>query len=266
MIVVQMVGGMGNHMFQYALLKRMSENNEVFYETSETKKFYKYYKGFELNDIFNISQGSELNDFSVINKLERFQENTWPRFNPAVLDKKDTYLCGNWQNIGYFPKEEELRKEYTFKRELDVKNKEILKQIEDSESVAIHIRKQDYTKNPGYFFQADWMNYYGMAVSRIAAKTSSKPSFFVFSDDIEWCKKSLFIKATFVSNVGYENVWKDLLLMSKCKHIITANSTFSWWAAWLNANPNKIVTTPKQWFLDRSVDSNNITLDNWIKI
>ena len=260
MIIVQMIGGLGNQMFQYALFRNLYDKyDDVWYET-----FAHEHNGFEINKVFNIIE-KPIPSFNITEKLTRFQENTWPRFNSEILNKKDIYLCGNWQNRGYFPSEEILKKDFTFKQELDQKNKKILEEIQNSNSVSIHARKTDYNKYIGYFFQADWMNYYGLAVDQIIKNTKERPlKFFIFSDDIEWCKRNFMISATFVENAGNDS-WKDMLLMSNCKHNITTNSTFSWWAAWFNKNTNKNVITPKRWFLDNT-DSNLITLNEWIKI
>jgi len=262
MNVVQMIGGIGNQMFQYALYRRFLELGvETKYEHLRTKK---YHDGFVLDKVFNIFK-QPINSLSEADSLIRYQEQTWPTFNPEILEKRDTYLCGNWQNVGYFPDETLLRVDLSFKNELDDKNLEILKQINESESVSIHIRKGDYTSMPNYFFQADWMNYYGQATNIIMRKIKNV-KFFIFSDDIEWAKRNSFIgNSTFIDwNKGLDS-WKDMKLMSNCKHNITANSTFSWWGAWLNKNENKTVITPKKWFL-AGVDSNLITLDEWIKI
>jgi hypothetical protein len=265
MIVVQMIGGMGNQMFQYALFRNFLERGvDAKYEHLRTAK---YHNGFVLDKVFNI-QEKPISDLSESDSLIRFQENTWPTYNPAILEKRGVYLCGNWQNIGYFPEENILRNDFFFKSELDEKNIDILEQIENSESVSIHIRRGDYSigSNSGYFFQSDWMNYYALAIDAVRRKVGKEIKFFVFSDDIPWAKSHSFIKnAAFIDwNKGFES-WKDMKLMSSCKHNITANSTFSWWAAWLNNNPDKIVTTPKRWF-NSNIDSNLITLEEWIKI
>jgi hypothetical protein len=255
-----MIGGLGNQMFQYSLFRNFLDRGEnTLYEPLETSK---YHNGFELNRIFNIIE-NPISSMDEVKPLIRFQENTWPRFNSEILNKKNTYLCGNWQNINYFPSEELLRKDFKFKQELDSKNKGILSQILESNSVSIHIRKGDYTTMPGYFFQADWFNYYALAINFIISKVGPA-KFFIFSDDINWAKNNMMIPATYIQNEKKDS-WKDMMLMSNCKHNIIANSTFSWWAAWLNSNPRKIITTPKKWFLD-GTDSNLITLNSWIKI
>jgi hypothetical protein len=267
MRIVQIMGGIGNAMFRYALFCNLYHKfNDVYCDI-----FYdypgKYHNSVKIANIFNIFNTTlqPITDKSLLDKVTVFQENTWPRYNPEVLEKDNVHLCGNWQNVGYFGDINFLRNEFTFKFDLDDKNKEILKDIQNSNSVSIHVRKTDYTEMPGYWFQADWMNYYGMAVNYIAKNIKERPlKFFVFSDDINWCKKNFMIPVMYVENKQEEG-WKDMLLMSNCKHNIIANSTFSWWGAWLNKNPNKIVITPKRWYLDNT-DSNLITLNNWIKI
>jgi hypothetical protein len=260
MIVVKIVGGLGNQMFQYTLYRKFSElGREAYYDSLQTKE----HNGFELDKVFNIIP-KPIVSLESIHNLKVMGE-TFPKFNPAILLMDNIYLEGNWQNINYFPDQNNLRKEFSFKQELDEKNRGILEEIQNSNSVSIHVRKTDYGKYAGYIFQADWMNYYGIAVNYITKNIKERPlKFFVFSDDIEWCKKNFMIPVIFVENKKIDG-WKDMLLMSNCKHNITANSTFSWWGAWLNKNENKIVTTPKRWFLDNT-DSNLITLNTWIKI
>ena len=260
-----MIGGMGNQMFQYALYRKFLEMNiECKYEISRTGDFH---EGFVLKHVFDIIENQST--IKEANSLNRFQEQTWPTFNPEILEKRDSYICGNWQNVGYFPNEKDLRNDFTFKNELDDKNLKILNEIKESNSVSLHIRKGDYTNaaHTNYFFQADWMNYYGMATGAIMKNIKNRPKFFIFSDDIAWAKQNTFAPdSVFIeSNRGFDS-WKDMMLMSNCKHNITANSTFSWWGAWLNTNPDKIVTTPKSWFKDNVTNSNLITLPEWIKI
>ena len=150
---------------------------------------------------------------------------------------------------------------------LDDKNKKILDDIKESNSVSIHFRRGDYATLSHYFFQANWVNYYGGAVAKIMNTVGRKNlKFFIFSDDIEYAKKNTIAPNTFFveENKGLDS-WKDMMLMSNCKHNITANSTFSWWAAWLNKNKNKVITTPYKWFLD-GTDSTYIIPYNWKRL
>jgi len=260
-----MIGGLGNQMFQYALFRNLySKDAETYYEPFVTKP---YHNGFELDKVFNIIE-KPISSLNEVNKLERFQENTWPNFNPAILLKENVYLCGNWQNIGYFGSEEQLIKDFTFKQELDSKNKDILETIKETNSISIHIRKGDYTNaaHINYFFQADWLNYYGIAAATVSRKTNNKLIFYIFSDNTDWAKKNILLgNCIFVENKKQDS-WKDMMLMSSCKHNIIANSTFSWWAAWLNKNPHKIIITPKRWFSDDNINNKLTILNNFIKL
>lgn len=262
MIIIHITGGIGNQMFQYALFRNLYERNkDVYYETFFTKP---HHNGFEIDKVFNIIE-NECKDINSLSTLKKYGDN-WIGYDSKVFEQENTYFEGNWQNAGYFPDHSILRKDFIFKQELDERNKETLWDIQNSNSVSIHVRRSDYLKYGGYFFQADWMNYYGMAINYIKKNTSERPiKFFVFSDDIDWCKRNFLIPVTYVENKGNDS-WKDMMLMSNCKHNITANSTFSWWASWLNRNSNKIVTTPKVWVNDKRKGYSEIPLKEWIKI
>lgn len=262
MIIVHTTGGLGNQMFQYALFRNLYEKyDNVWYETFFTKP---HHNGFEIDKVFNIIE-KEVKDINLLKTLPKYGDK-WEGYDPEVFNQTNTYFEGNWQNAGYFPDENILRKDFAFKQELDLNNKKILEEIQNSNSVSIHVRRTDYLKYENYFFQPTWLNYYGTAIGTIAKIVKDRPlKFFVFSDDIEWCKKNFMIDANFVENTGSDS-WKDMLLMSNCKHNITVNSTFSWWAAWLNANPDKIIITPKTWIYDKRKGFNEIAINEWIKI
>jgi len=121
--------------------------------------------------------------------------------------------------------------------------------MQQCESVAIHVRRGDYTSNAysaSFGTLAD--SYYKTAIERINAG-AQQPVFFVFSDDIEWCRNNLQLhNAIFIEHNKGVDSYKDLVLMSHCRHNIIANSTFSWWGAWLNQNPQKIIIAPRIWF------------------
>ena len=110
------------------------------------------------------------------------------------------------------------------------------------------------------------LDYYKISISKIASLLDN-PHFYIFSDDIEWVRSNLFMEYpfTYVSNGVYKD-YEELVLMSSCKHNIIANSTFSWWAAWLNKNQNKIVVAPSKWFNDKTYSENNLVPKKWIRI
>lgn len=169
---------------------------------------------------------------------------------------KPKYFYGTFQSHKYFEDiKEEIKKVYTFPiiKEEDEKNFKVLEDIKDSESVSIHIRRGDYLKPQWDYLNICDYDYYKNALNFIKNKLENKDlKFFIFSDDIPWCKENLdFLKDFETNYVDWnkkENSYKDMQLMSECKHNIISNSTFSWWGAYLNKNPNKIVVAPKYWF------------------
>ncbi len=139
--------------------------------------------------------------------------------------------------------------------------------ITDENSVSIHIRGGDYVRGKKSSFHGTCSpEYYIQAIAEIRQKVSD-PHFFIFTDDIEWARSLITFPEPFTlvsdpSNPPHE----ELILMLVCKHNIIANSTFSWWAAWLNPNPNKVVIAPKKWFADEKMSSSDILPALWIRI
>ena len=159
-----------------------------------------------------------------------------------------------------------MRKSFSFKLELiSNKNLSLAKTIRETNSVSIHVRRGDYLMEIGW--DTCNLEYYNKAIKYIE-QILPHCTFYVFSDDILWCMKNLTNKYNFIYvdwNKGNDS-WQDMYLMSQCKNNIIANSTFSWWGAWLNNNPQKIVITPSIWFNDRNPNDCDIIPDNWIKI
>jgi hypothetical protein len=185
-----------------------------------------------------------------------------------ILKVRDnSYLAGWWQNEVYFSTiRKKLLKEFVPKK-FSKTCKKYLELINGSpEAVSVHVRRGDYVtnvhanKNHGL----TPMKYYQTAIKIFEDKLTN-PIFFVFSDDIQWCKKNIkAARINFVEDtVGYE----DMRLMSRCKHNIVANSSFSWWGAWLNDNPDKIVVAPKVWFQNKdSNQATSIVPNSWIRL
>jgi hypothetical protein len=176
-------------------------------------------------------------------------------------------LEGFWQNEKYFSDIDEIiRQDFTLKNELSIPALEIDKKIAETESVSIHFRYGDYlfNKKTGKLFGVPDFDYYQTAINKIKSKINN-PVFFIFSDDIGLVKKKLQADPFlyFVSQPGLKD-FEELILMSRCKHNIVANSSFSWWGGWLNNNPNKIVIAPKIWF--RKIKMKDIIPEGWIKI
>jgi hypothetical protein len=172
-------------------------------------------------------------------------------------------LDGYWQNELYFKDlRSVLLQELTPAVPLNRVETDYLLQMRFPGSVSIHVRRGDYLniKNIGVLD----VDYYKNAINYIVDRVKD-PRFFIFSDDMNWCKVNFnFLKQPiYVSETRNEIV--DLQLMSSCNHNIIANSSFSWWGAWLNQNPNKIVVAPKGWRLD-DPGSNNIILQDWVQL
>jgi len=284
MKIVRFLGGLGNQMFQYAFYLSLSKNFRGVKVDLSKFKAYELHNGYELDKVFGI-QLKEASKFEtrlldsqdrkwwyrklrkILNKKNAYTEEKelFNYDNDIFEDKKDRLYWGYWQNINYLTEITPiLKKEFTFKPELDDKNREILVSIEQSNSVGIHIRRGDYIDDPLLGGIAN-LDYYLRAIALITQKVET-PSFFIFSNDINWCKENFNLARTCYinGNIG-NNSYIDMLLMSKCKHQIIANSSFSWWAAWLNENPEKTVIAPKTWAngIDNSKD---VCPASWIRI
>ncbi|MBP6048185.1 MAG: alpha-1,2-fucosyltransferase [Chitinophagales bacterium] len=295
MIKVLLTGGLGNQMFQYAFARNLSilNNTQLVLNTSylESKLPFKKWATpmqyelsiFDIKAIVehNIIQSKYLYPFAkseyflrnkmAISKMNVITEQQHD-FNPVYLDAKDnTYVKGNFQTEKYFENIKEIiQNDFTFKNSLDELNQQQAIQITQCNSVSIHIRRGDYIslkQNANKFAQIP-LSYYNDARTFIENQISN-PTYFVFSDDIHWAKENLQLPPTtqFIShNNSTSNSYKDMQLMSMCKHHIICNSTFSWWAAWLNQNKEKIVIAPKNWFADVSINSKDIIPSQWIKL
>jgi hypothetical protein len=204
-------------------------------------------------------------------RRQKFVEERGLSFDPGILRiGGGVYLAGYWQSEKYFADVAELiRQEFTLKSGPDKLNRQVLDEIEAANSVSLHIRRGDYISDPvtNQVHGVLGLDYYSRAVNYIASKTA-QPHFFVFSDDIAWAKENLRLPfpLSFVEHNGQDKECEDLRLMCHCKHHITANSSFSWWGAWLNANPDKIVISPEKWFNDPSLDTKDLIPEYWVKI
>ncbi|MDH4129049.1 MAG: alpha-1,2-fucosyltransferase [Spirochaetota bacterium] len=290
MIIVKLIGGLGNQMFQYAAARQLSHDNNTKLKLDITGfNDYKLrtYNLHHFNILEDFASDKEIAQFTsngslkyrILNSIDRFRvyykrkhvieqhyhydENMKKVYNSAYLD-------GYWQSEKYFKDIENIiRKEFTIKTEANVLNKTMIEKIKNSNSVSIHIRRGDYVSNQVTSQVIGFLGfeYYFKAIDQIS-QSLENPNFFIFSDDLCWVKENLKIKypMTFVDHNNAETNYEDLRLMSLCKHNIIANSSFSWWGAWLNENPNKIVFAPNNWF---KIDKYNIVSllpENWIKI
>ncbi len=292
MVIVKLMGGLGNQMFQYAAgrcqahLHNTELKLDLSYLNADPKS--KYTKREYKLDVFNItSQIAGENDLKLFLPLERGKiTRALMRKLPILFSKlianesghafmkefysypKNVYLNGFWQSENYFePVKVILLKEFTLKGKLDAANESLCVKIKNSDSVSLHIRRGDYVddKTTNAFHGVCSLDYYQKAISHIQ-KSVPGLTIFVFSDDLTWAKANLKtdVAITFVDFNNPPEI--DMYLMSLCKHNIIANSSFSWWGAWLNQNPGKTVIAPMQWFADRHAGTPDIYPQNWVKI
>jgi hypothetical protein len=255
-------GRLGNQMFQYAALKSVSlktgfecflPNNINIKENGcldlANNKWIPY--KLDLLECFDLNCKIEENKLSNIYQEQNFL------FESNIFNiKDDTSIEGYFQSYKYFEEfETEIKQEFTFKPEILKKCKNIINNYSDS--VSLHIRRGDYVNNPNYWNVTP--EYINEALQQF---TDKEYKFLIFSDDIEWCKEIFPEGVIFIEgNTQFE----DLCLMTLCNHNIISNSSYSWWAAYLNNNKNKKIIAPSNWFIPSKLLT-DLYLKNWITI
>ena len=298
MEVVILSGGLGNQMFQYAFyLTKIAKNRNIYLSDYSIRR-ESVHNGFELERLFGISLSRRMKVKELIVRIIRkcivfenhfclrylvklcfilfkllginiVREQEMGMYEASLVHKQVrlTFYFGFWQSEKYFIHNQSIiREKYHFNGELSVQTMDILLAIQSTNSVSVHIRRGDYLMEQHKMMYGNicTIEYYQKAISYII-KSISDSSFFVFSDDINWAKTNLQIpNAVYVDwNKGFDS-WQDMYLMSQCKHNIIANSTFSWWGAWLNQNENKVVIAPSKFLNTHSTP--DLIPDSWIKI
>lgn len=295
MIIVRITGGLGNQMFQYAVAKSMAKKNNDVFKLDTTFYPKQSLRKYEL-DLFNIKENIALNIdidklkgkeglvYKIKNRLKiknkkpnsyksdslllNGAKNTIKIFEKQIFElKEDVYLDGYWQSEEYFKDiREEIIKDFTPKYDISEEAKKYIKEIENSNSISLHVRRGDYVDNAmfkGSGLSVTETSYYKDAIEFMNSKVEN-PKYFIFSDDISWCKENFDFLEDKVFVDDTKSAIDDMLLMSKCKSNIIANSTFSWWGAWLNQHKNKIVVVPKIWY--RTNHKLHLAPKGWVKI
>ena len=300
MKIVNIIGGLGNQMFQYAFAVTLQEKwkDEVKIDTHHyhyifSKTFHGnnfYHNGFEINKIFPNAKLEVASPWDILKvsyympnfKISRVVRKLMPvrkseyiqpakqaySFAPEALQSEAGYFEGYWMAYKYFESyREKIQEIYSFPLFTTEENKSYTNIMSNGNSVTIHVRRGDYVKL-GAFANICTLDYYRKAIA-IARQHIDQPEFFVFSNDQEWCVENLkdaFGDATvhFVNNNRGSESYRDMQLMSMARCNIMANSSFSWWGAFLNAREDQIVIAPHKWMNDR--DCSNIYSDDWIKI
>jgi hypothetical protein len=291
MIVVKIKGGLGNQMFQYAFGRFLSiKKNEKLLLDVITRPD-SYGRQFAL-DCFDIKADlADQRKIKLLNYMRKYRfvgsfsrkyfsflawefidENNYSlKIDCPGCKETNKYIDGYWQSEGYFKDiRDTILKDFTIKKSLSEKNFEIANKISETNSISIHVRRCDYVNDSetNKIHGTCDVGYYLEAVSLLKNKVSD-PHFFIFSDDPDWAMENIVFdgKKEYVKhNIGNDSCF-DIYLMSLCKHNIIANSSFSWWGAWLNRNKEKIVVAPKRWFADKDMnDKYSVVPTEWIKI
>lgn len=290
MKIVNILGGLGNQMFVYAMYLALKEAHpdEEVYICKRSYNGYPLHNGYELGNVFG-ADAPEASLWQLVKiAYPYWNYRTWQlmrHFFPKrscmlsgtedipfdyenVTRKEDGFYDGYWQNENNFlPIRDKILEVFSFPQFNDKRNIELAELITNKRAVSCHVRRGDYLKDPLYGVCTS--EYYVKAIDEINRKVS--PDLYcVFSDDVKWCKENLGEiigkdkEIVFVDWNKGENSFRDMQLMSLCNHNIIANSSFSWWGAWLNNHDDKVVVAPNIWMNKPMV--NDPLCDSWIKI
>jgi hypothetical protein len=290
MNIVRITSGLGNQMFQYAFYRAVKAGTpDTKVDVSEFRH-RSHHNGYELEQVFDIvpdhASREECDTLADLSKdlvsefrrrwlhvklnctgtlIRETELGAW--FHPELLKMRNSYFQGFWQTERYFlPVAHSLRKELRFKQPMDAENGRIAEDIGSCNAVGIHVRRGDYVKKRRLETLGSVCSprYYQKAIDHMSAHVR-QPRFFVFSDDAAWVRENVKVdNAVHVDINKGRASFRDMQLMSLCKHNIIANSSFSWWGAWLNANPAKLILAPDVWLRDASMP--DVVPESWQRI
>lgn len=289
MVISHILGGIGNQMFQYAAGRALSLTNSqrLLLDLNDFPSYH-LHQGYELSRVFNVL--TERVEASTVHELLGWRANRLvqkvlrrPQFiglrgNKFVVEPhanywpdffnltSDCYLSGYWQSEHYFKSfESVIRQDFTFRESLTGRNAELALEIANTQSVSLHVRRGDYVSDSktSKIMDVCSLEYYQKAISYMVERIEH-PVFYVFSDDIAWVRQNLSARfpCIYVDHNSQAESYRDMQLMSVCRHHIIANSSFSWWGAWLNSNPEKLVVAPGSWFCNGN-DDRDLIPNEW---
>ena len=291
MVISKITSGLGNQLFQFAIARSLAEINNtcVYFDlryynqdyATDTSRNFKLdhfninYKIFESSKpLVWLSKSTKLFPDRTFNPFFKLVREEHHHYDEKVLDAKAmfVYLKGFWQSEKYFYRTADIiRKELTFKENKYETFNHFKKEILNSANpISIHIRRGDYVNHPEFSktFGFVGLEYYTKAVEVMKDKFPVN-RFFIFSDDQEWVKNNFPLREqdVFVKNAGEHTDVDDLRLMSICNHHIIANSSYSWWGAWLNNSKTKTVIAPQTWYKNQpTLNTKDLVPSSWIKI
>jgi hypothetical protein len=284
MIVVALNGGVGNQLFQYAAARALALRLGVpvgldrrWYDGRRSRQYALDRFAIEAAPVDPAAL--PFRDGKILGRLlsgfggrMRVYRETGLAFDPRLTELPDgTYLRGVFQSERYFAdREETIRRDLAFVDPPDAGTLAVLGEIGESLAVSLHVRRGDYVADAkiASVHGTVALDYYARAAELIAARAGGEPRIFVFSDDPAWVAENLKLgfPLRIVAHNGGERATEDVRLMAACRHHILANSSFSWWGAWLNPSAGKIVVAPDPWFRDPALDDSTLVPDHWIRL
>lgn len=289
MKIVNILGGLGNQMFVYAMylaLRSVHPNEDIFL-SRRSYKGYPLHNGYELDRIFSVdAPEASLTQLSRV-AYPFFNYKTWQLMRHFLPKRKhmvsgttqisfdygevtrddDAFYDGYWQNEkNFLPIRDKVIKAYTFPKFQDERNTRLAEKLKMTRAVSCHVRRGDYLNDPVYCVCN--RDYYANAIAELENMVAPE-MYCIFSDDIAWCKDNISSmigdkEIVFVDwNKGKES-FRDMQLMSMCHYNIIANSSFSWWGAWLNNHKDKVILAPEKW-MNKPL-ANDPICENWKRI
>lgn len=277
MIVVRVTGGLGNQMFQYAFARTLQTRGRKVVIQWHGHRTKSQHNGWELNSVFATPLSTRIrvaNESPLLNAIAWFKRRTAREREPKsngfcaeCLDATRGYLDGYWQSEKYFLEIEDIiRSDFRFGPLTGENNEQLVARIQSEPCVSVHVRRGDYCDIPG-MSEICPPDYYKQALATLDAQEPGCTPI-VFSDDIPFCRE-LFAgrDAVFVNWNQKEKSWMDMALMGRCKHHIIANSSFSWWGAWLAPNRDGLIIAPQRWSPSENNNAKaNICPESWFRI
>jgi hypothetical protein len=285
MILARIGGGLGNQMFQYAAARRLAEQHRtgVYLDTwwfqntpaGQTKRQYELDQ-LSITGVVSPRRVYGVREAPLLLKPMVLYRTFRPRyraareryfhFDPDVLTLPDkVWMSGFWFSENYFADVAPIiRAEFAFRSDPSPENRACIEQMAGCDSVAVHVRRGDYAVESSWQGLME-LGYYRRAAQFIRERCAD-PTFFVFSDDPEWVRANLSLggEMCVIDHNRDASGAEDMRLMSMCRHNIVANSSYSWWGAWLNPHPDRIVVGPKRWMANSRFDTRDVLPADWV--
>ncbi|MFZ5553778.1 MAG: alpha-1,2-fucosyltransferase [Bacteroidota bacterium] len=293
MIIVKLIGGLGNQMFQYAFARSLALHHGVelkldISELSMSKEIMDFTNRplglYAFSIVSEIASDEEVRSFlkgkggKIIDRVSLslpfksrhfyLREPYFQFYSKAMKAPAHTYVDGYWHSEKYFVvHRKQIVNDFTIKN-ISSPVEKWKDEIENKNAVSVHVRRGDYLNETNRKIYAECGSAYYLKAMEAIGKKTADAEYYIFSDDPDWCMKNLGTgsRLHFVDVEKQHKPHEDIFLMSLCKHNVIANSSFSWWGAWLNRNKNKIVIAPEKWFLSADKNTKDLLPENWIKI